>query len=474
MFDVNNKNLPSEIQSANNISRTNSNNECTNQKYIHRLNTNNSDCICLQNTQSSNNSPAKSQCGFFEMTWDIFKNIIGIGKRTTNTSAFSVKEPEVITAQTPLKIAEEQSIQSEKQNMTDISKLSISEKRNLLKKLSAENNENNNKDSIDKIVKSIGIDTRPLTEEIKNGFYEALSSIDSKDSKFRTFDFENPDFKIGLEYSRENFIKDIDEITSHLSEQDKNTVCGYFGFELTNVYSHKVINGYPSILNNGDELEKIQNPELKETIEKMQPLVKDFSENNKIKIDEEHEVSKEMNKIIKAFPEFLTEIGKKQHGTHSFTLDIHSLKVLQGVINNPDYEKLPQNDKTALKIVALFHDITKREWINDKLHPLESALDIKYLLQKLDIDESEKEKIYKIAKNHNWLELYNKRGSEIIPEIADELKNGNDFKMACILTEADLKAVQRNGMFYKCFKNDLERGKDEVGEAVDKLQKLNK
>ncbi len=476
MFDVENRDLLSKFQNTNSLNKADSNGRYVNRSYATGSNNNDRDSVILNNAQNGKTSekPAreeKKQYGFLDMTWDIFKNITGIGKKSVNTAApaKNMTECETQTAtQVPV-------IHSENPNNAldikyeEISKLSISEKRNMIADLEIENTGAFDS-SINKLVKSMGIDTRPLAKDVKAGFYDALSSIERKDSSFRTFDFENPNFKIDLRYPREKFIQDIDKITSDLSEQDRNTVCGYFGFEMKNVFNNKVINGYPSDLNNGGELAEIQNPELKKTIEKMRPLVKEFSENNEVKIQGEVELSKEMNKIIKAFPEFLTEIGKKQHGTHNFTLDIHSLKVLQGVINNPDFEKLPQNDKTALKIVALFHDITKRENLNDKLHPKESAFDIKYLLQKLELDENEKQKIYKIAKNHNWLEMYNKKGAAIIPNIAYELKNGNDFKMACILTEADLKAVQRNEQFYSWYKADFERGKQEVGQFVDKIK----
>ena len=96
--------------------------------------------------------------------------------------------------------------------------------------------------------------------------------------------------------------------------------------------------------------------------------------NNSIETDKE-ELNNQLNYIIKAFPEFINTIGKKQHGTHKYTLDIHQLLVLAYSINNPNYKtKLNAQDKTILKLSAIFHDIMKKENEVDKLIPRISKL----------------------------------------------------------------------------------------------------
>ncbi len=335
-----------------------------------------------------------------------------------------------------------------------------------------------------KLVKSIGISTNELSNDIKSSFYRTLSSIETPNSRFRTFDFENPNLELNLTYPRNKFVSDIAQILSPLTKEEKNIVCNYFGFELITKQDKNFINGYPVNLNNGVELAQIDDPKLKQIIEKIRPLVKDFSENNQITIKGEVELSKELNNIIKAFPEFITEIGKKQHRTHDYTLDIHSLKVLQGVINNPKYENLPENDKTALKIAALLHDLTKQENAKDITHPIETAYDVYYLLQKLNLSEDEKLKIYQIIKNHNWLEQYNKtklinnkrvpltdiERTKIAKDIAFELRKDNSFNMASILTEADMKAVKRDGKFFEGLQDILEQGENEVRTYVKQIK----
>ena len=53
--------------------------------------------------------------------------------------------------------------------------------------------------------------------------------------------------------------------------------------------------------------------------------------------------------LIQGFPEFTSIIGKVQHGTHAYTVDIHTLKVLQDVMNDPYYNRLSDMDKTVVK-----------------------------------------------------------------------------------------------------------------------------
>lgn len=373
--------------------------------------------------------------------------------------------------------------------------LTISQKRTLLKDLIKENNKlfrkncdymkiadcgiiPRNKEEycslIPRLVKSIGISTNELASDVKKGFYEAMSSIEKPNSKFRSFNFENPNLRIGLAYPRKQFVADIAEILKPLTKEQRNIVCNYFGFEIISKENKHFMNGYPVNLNNGVELAKINDSYLKQIIEQMRPLVKKFSEENFVSIKGEPELSKEINDIVKAFPEFITEIGKKQHHTHDYTLDIHSLKVLQGVINNPKYEQLPDKDKFALKIAALLHDITKQENLRDALHPQESAYDAYYLLDKLKLSEDEKLQIYQIIKDHNWLQRYNvddaNQRIKVAKDIAFDLRKGNSFEMASILTEADMQAVKRDGKFFAGYSDILKRGEKEVGDYVKQIK----
>ena len=76
-------------------------------------------------------------------------------------------------------------------------------------------------------------------------------------------------------------------------------------------------------------------------------------------------VSKEMagifNDILKGLPELYTIIGKVQHKTHDYTVDVHTLVVLQECVNNPFFNTLNSKEKHELMFASLLHDITKEE-----------------------------------------------------------------------------------------------------------------
>lgn len=82
--------------------------------------------------------------------------------------------------------------------------------------------------------------------------------------------------------------------------------------------------------------------------------------------------------------------------------------------------------------------------------------------------KAQKDDICLLIRNHDWLERYNK-GITSTEEFAKTLKNGNDFLMLCILAEADLKAVQRDGMFYEKYKDVLQKGAIEINEIIHSL-----
>ncbi len=387
-----------------------------------------------------------------------------------------------------------------------INELSIEEKRNLLKLFMQYNADlydqtfhkiincdliPHDKDSycstLPKLIKSLGLDTTPLTREVKQNYYKAMDSLADPNGAFMKTNLEDLDFKLELTYPRETFISHMQELMKDLTPQERMKATDYFGFEFRTLADGSfVMNGYPVNINNGAKMAEITDPQTKAVIEKMRPYVKQFSENNKIHIDGNPELAAQLNDIIKAFPEFLTTVGKVQHRTHDFTVDVHTLKVMQGVMSNPRYAKLPEADKRALQIATLMHDLTKAENHIDKTHPAYSAFDTYYLLSKMDMPESERLKIYQIIKNHDWLEQYNKKiknpdGTfrDMTPEektkaaqdTAFELRQGNSFEMASILAEADLAGVKRNGVFFEKYKDELVKGNEEIGALVTELQK---
>ncbi len=315
---------------------------------------------------------------------------------------------------------------------------------------------------ITKLVKSAGIDTRPLEEFEKTAFFNALDKISAPDSEFKTLNFKNPDFKLTVQYNRNTFINDIKDIIDKLDKKEQMKVWDYFGFEIsTNQSGQAVMSGYPTLINNGEKLREIENPKTKAAIEQIKPYVKKFTAGNKVLPDGRFvspDMAQTFNDILKAVPEFYSVIGKKQHQTHDYTVDVHTLAVLQECVKSPDFNTLTKIEKQELMFAAFLHDITKEEMSRDKIHPANSAYDAYYILKKFGMDNAERLNIYQLIKNHDLLEHCNKaetidEQNKLIQRYAYELRSGNLSELAIILTKSDLKSVKRDGAFFERYKD---------------------
>ncbi len=296
-------------------------------------------------------------------------------------------------------------------------------------------------------------------EKLKEQFYKVLGDIESPDGLFMHTDIESFDFKPGLKYSRADFISDIIRIISHYDTNVQTDMTGFFGFVIEkNAEGKNTIKGYPSVVN-------LDRDDITPDAVKIFDCVKRFTLDNEVVVYNNKAMAKYLNVIVKALPEFLTLIDKVQHKTHSYSVDVHTLKVLQGVMQNPKYTSLPEEDRRVLQIAVLLHDITKKEGEIDKSHPSCGAKDTGFILNKFGMTSDLRKRICLIIKNHDWLERYNK-GITSAEDFADELKNGNDFLMLAIMAKADLKAVKRDGEFYERYKDVLDRGFKEISSVI--------
>ena len=286
-------------------------------------------------------------------------------------------------------------------------------------------------------------------DKIQTCFFETFDAMEQQGSCFLTADLTAPDFCIELSYPRKNFIRDIREILKSLSSQQQIEATRPFNF----VIEKDCFNGCPTPDNNENA--------------KINDCVKKFVLNNKISIKNNIELSACIDAITKALPEFLSLIGKIQHHTHDYSVDVHTLKVLQGVMSDKRYQTLPASDRRVLQIAILLHDLTKKEGEIDKSHPECSAMAAKNILKRFDISQNLKEQIVLIIRNHDWLERYNK-GITSADEFAHILKDGNNFLMECIFAKYDLIAVQRSGFFYERFKDVLSQGEKEISLLIHK------
>ncbi len=249
---------------------------------------------------------------------------------------------------------------------------------------------------------------------------------------------------IKISYSRDEFLNDLSKVCN--SDEKIKTLSRKTGIEP--ICENGRITGYNGIitldsLDCDDEFEN-----------KVYELCHKFLFENEAQSGNK-DLDKEINTIIKAAPEFINTIGKKQHGTHGYSLDIHQLLVLANSINNPDYQKLNNVDKTMLKTACIFHDISKQENAVDKGHQNSSAIYAKNIVNKLYKNPETKDRIYDLIKNHHWLEEYSNSG---MPEkFAFKFRRPNDFEIAKIMAKSDLMSVSDS--FYLRLKDALDEYK---------------
>ena len=333
---------------------------------------------------------------------------------------------------------------------------------------------------ITKLVKSVGIDTRPLEKSEKTAFFNALDKIGAPDSEFKTLNLKNLDFKLTVQYDRNTFIHDITDIVNVLDKKEQMKIWDYFGFEIsTNQFGQTVMSGYPTLINNGEKLQEIKNTQTKAVIEQIKPYIKKFTTENKVLPDGRFvspDMAQTFNDILKALPELYSVIGKKQHKTHDYTVDIHSLAVLQECVKTPYFDTLSKKEKQELMFAALLHDITKEERTRDRSHPANSAYDAYYILEKFGVDNVERLNIYQLIKSHDLLEHCNKaktaeEQTALLQKYTYELRADNLSELAIMLTKADLASVKRDGSFFEKYQEAFKEVSEKLRTEVKQLQK---
>ncbi len=276
---------------------------------------------------------------------------------------------------------------------------------------------------------------KSLSRAILNGFYEGLSSIENT---IKQLNFGRLKKGLPLRYSRSKFIEDINIITKDFTDTHKDAIFQNYGFTIYSSGNKLKMKGFPEVKETARSLIK-DIPEDK--IRQIEDKIKGFTKFNIINTDNPG-LNKDLNSITKAIPEFFAVIGKKQHRTHKYSLDIHMLKALKELISDPNYKKLSDKNKTIAKISILIHDIAKSEGIPDKAHAIKSAIKSLDIIGKFDLDTTDKERIYDIIKNHHWLEEYKQYKSvDKIPKTLSKFKTKEDFEIQKLIAKADLRAV---------------------------------
>ena len=306
------------------------------------------------------------------------------------------------------------------------------------------------KNSINPKIDSIPIEEQTRLNFINNvmsanetGATEFEQTLINANSLLKTFDNGVP-----LRYGRKEFLKDFE---NYCKEFDKDIDKEAEKINIKLVYGYNgEIEGYNGYIN-------INNIEYENVV--LFNMVTNFLYSNEVKT-QNPELNEQLNYIIKAFPEFINIIGKKQHNTHNYTLDIHTLLNLSECLKNPNYYKnLNAKDKGFLKLAVIFHDITKRENEIDSNHPRKSALFAKGCIPRILKDKDDQNRIYDIIDNHHWSKEYNTTHdkNEKAAELALRFRRPNDFEIAQIMAKADLIAVSEE--FYHWYKDCLKPDK---------------
>ena len=317
---------------------------------------------------------------------------------------------------------------------------------------------------------SIGISVKKLPKEVETKYYKAMKTLENPKGDFMNWDFDKNPPVLELKYPLKDFKRDIMDATANYSYSERTKALDYFGFELKKEDGIVRLSGFPNADKPDGRLSSIKDKRVLHLINKLSPYVIEFATNNKVTVKGSKEMSEALTDIITAFPEFLTTVGKRQHHTHDYTLDVHCLKVLQDVFKNPEYQTLSHTDRKEMQIIALFHDLSKAENQVDRDHPENSAFNIYYLLNKLDMKEKDKLEIYNVIRNHDWLTHFD-FSEYAAKDIAFNMRGSESLKMLLMLSRADLKGVKKHDTYYKMYGSKLKKAGMKIQPYLRDLQK---
>ena len=269
-------------------------------------------------------------------------------------------------------------------------------------------------------------------------FLENILANNNKEAEnvLKTFDFAKYEKQgIPLKYSREEFTKNIENLVKDLSTEEQAIVLEHFGLIKGEV-------GFDGLPNNKPLTGENISPQVLEVAQKVQAEVENYTSRNEVNTGDPT-ADKVFNGLIEGLPEFTSVVGKVQHGTHAYSVDIHTLKVLQSAMNNPIYETLTDKDKTILKFAALCHDFGKKGGVVDQGHAAISAEYISAILEKFPFPQSMKDRMIDIVDNHHWFEAYN-TGKATAEDVAVRCRRPQDFAIYEILAKADFENVNKD------------------------------
>lgn len=249
---------------------------------------------------------------------------------------------------------------------------------------------------------------------------------------FKNFDFSQfGEQGLPLKYTRADFNSNVENILSTLSNEEQNMLLQHFGLK-------RGVVGFEGLPSN-KPFEGNGSAQVMQAASKIQQEIENFTLKNEVMINDP-EAKAVFDALIQGFPEFTSIVGKVQHGTHAYTVDIHTLKVLQDVMNDPYYNRLSDTDKTVVKFAVLMHDFGKRGGIVDTGHATLSTDYASSILERYPFSNELKQRITDTVKLHHWFEAYNK-GNATAMDVAINCRNNADYYIMRMFAKADLGNV---------------------------------
>lgn len=290
-----------------------------------------------------------------------------------------------------------------------------------------------NIDTISKTLSGVKPNVKISSAQQREFLVKTLSNNNAKANKvFKEFDFAKYGTDgLPLKYSRKDFMNNVEDILKDLPTQDRVEILSHYGIENDN---------FDGLLNNRpfEDLSGYS-PEFKNAAKKVQTEIDKFTTKNEVDIPDK-EVKEILDGLIKGLPEFASIVGKQQHGTHAYSVDIHMLKVLQDAMNNPAYSKLSDKSKTVLKFAAILHDVGKATGVVDPNHFRTSANYMSSILDKFNLPTEMKHQIIDAVDNHHWFGDFN-TDKLSAQDVAAKCRRSGDLEVYKILAKADLANV---------------------------------
>ena len=330
--------------------------------------------------------------------------------------------------------------------VADISKMNVREKLELYDKLS------NIDDTAKAKLQNIGLKYESLLEKVVNSLsakrdlvnvpqaqtkmlmQQIIANNNPKAEKIlQEFDFAQYGKEgLPLKYSRQKFNENVEKLLEDLEPQDVEIILKHFGLEKGNA-------GFDGLPNNKPFDNNEVSANVRKIAQKVQKEIENFTVNNEVMIADK-DAKEVFDGLIKGCPEFTSIVGKEQHGTHAYSVDIHTLKVLQSAMNDPLYKTLSDRDKTIMKYSILLHDLGKKGGVVDEGHASLSSDYVWSILDRYPFPSSIKDRIIDIVDNHHWFEKYN-TGKANAEDVAVRCRRPEDLKIYEIFSKADFENV---------------------------------